>query len=84
MFLAPMPKMMPVAQADTAWVIKSRFSNWCLDHNPGDGVHTLVGHDVFGDLSGHRLDQVARRPGDDVGCAPRELRLARQAFPLLT
>lgn len=38
--MATLVGLTPVAQADTAWVLKSRFSNWCLDHNPGDGVHT--------------------------------------------
>ena len=32
-----------------------------------DGMHPLVGHHVVGDLGGHRLDQIPRRPGDDVG-----------------
>ena len=36
-------------------------------HHHLDGVHPLVGHDVVGDLRGHRLDQIARRTRHDVG-----------------
>ena len=38
-----------------------------LVHDDLDGVQALVGHHPVGDLGGDRLDQVARRAGDDVG-----------------
>ena len=42
-------------------------------HDDLDGVHPFVGHHVVGDLARDRLDEVARRPGDDVGGPLREL-----------
>ena len=36
-------------------------------HDDLDGVHAFVGHHVLGDRARDRLDELARRPGDDVG-----------------
>jgi hypothetical protein len=36
-------------------------------HDDLDGVDAFVGHHVVGDRACDRLDELARRPGDDVG-----------------
>ena len=36
-------------------------------HRDFDGVHPGVGHHAFGDIACDRLDELARRPGHDVG-----------------
>ena len=41
-------------------------------HHNLDGVDPFVGHHVLGDLAGDGLDQVAWRPGDDLGGALRQ------------
>ena len=39
-------------------------------HDDFDGMNPGIGHHVLGDLGGDRLDEVARRTGDDAG-SPR-------------
>ena len=36
-------------------------------HDDFDGVHTFVCHHIIGDRACDRLDELAWRPGDDVG-----------------
>jgi hypothetical protein len=53
-------------------------------HHHLDGVHPLVGHDVVGDLPGHRLDQVARRTRHDVGGTLRQPAVVESVGQIVT